>query len=416
MVASAQSILQEQNDKLRRLLEVSLVLNENLALKPLLSFIMDAVCEIIDADAASILLYNRTLDELRFVASNSPGVRTEELARIPVPMDGSIAGEILRERKVVMIQDARRDPRIYRSVDEKIDFETRSLLGVPMEIKGDAIGVLEAVNKHSGGWTEHDQNYLSILAAQAAVALQNAQQSEALRKAYEELGKIDTMKNDFIAVASHELRTPLGVILGYASFLQEESQGEANDHATQVLNAALHMRNLIEDMVNLRFLQVGATDDLIRETVPIGKLLSHAYTDAKALSDAKGHQLALDPTNGTLTVNVDRVKIGTVLENVLNNAIKFTPNGGWITITIEPRAREVWVHISDSGVGIPTDQLEKIFDKFHQAEDHMVRKFNGMGLGLAIARGMAEAHGGRLWAESQGTGMGSTFTLALPHA
>jgi signal transduction histidine kinase len=407
--------LQRRNSILKRLLDVSLILNANLELKPLLGFIMDAVCEITQAEAASILLYNRRLDELHFVTSNSPGNTAEQMLRIPVPMEGSIAGQIVRENTPVVIDDASTDPRIFRAVDHSLKFQTRSLLGVPMSIRGDIVGVLEAVNKDQGQWTLDDRASMLILASQAAVAIQNAQQSEALRTALEELGKIDKIKSDFIAIASHELRTPLGVILGYASFLQDESQGEASEHAAQVLNAALHMRNMIEDLVNLRYMQMGEAD-LIREKVQVGTLLTAAQQDVKSLADAKGHNFALDLTHGHMIVNVDRVKVGMVLENILNNAVKFTPNGGKIMLRIEPRPREVWIQVIDSGIGIPEEQLEKIFDMFHQVEDHLTRQYNGMGLGLAIARGMIAAHGGRLWAESPGHNKGSTFTIALPQA
>src|SRR5260221_11280897 len=266
--------LQQQNSLLARLLEVSVILNSSLALAPLLDFIMDATCEITQCEAASILLYNRNSDELRFVASNSPGTDPSELAEIPVQMEGSIAGQIVRESRSIVIQDSA-DPRIYRGVDQSIGFQTLNLLGVPMSIKESVVGVLEAVNKRDGVWSQNDGNYLSILATQAAVAIQNAQQAEALQKAYDDLNQLDKLKNDFIAIASHELRTPLGVILGYASFLQEEAQGEASEHATLVVNSALHLRNLIEDLTNLRFLQLGKSE-LLGESVTIGYLLDAA--------------------------------------------------------------------------------------------------------------------------------------------
>jgi signal transduction histidine kinase len=405
--------LQRRNTILRRLLDVSLILNANLELQPLLRFIMDAVCEITNAEACSILLYNAKLNELRFVASNSPGVDIRQLSKIPVPMEGSIAGQIASENVPIVITDASDDPRIYRKVDESIDFETRSLLGVPMTLKGSVVGVLEAVNKTQGEWTVDDRASLLILASHAAVAIHNAQQAEALRDAYDELGKIDKVKSEFIAIASHELRTPLGVIMGYASFLQMEAQGEASEHATMVLNAALHMRNLIEDLVNLRFLQTGASE-LNREPVPAGELLMAARQEIQALADAKGQTLTVDSTHGDHMLDVDRVQMGTVLENILNNAVKFTPNGGQITLRLEPRPRELWIRISDTGIGIPADHQERIFDQFHQVEDHMTRSYNGMGLGLSIAKGIVNAHGGRLWVESAGHAKGSTFIIALP--
>jgi signal transduction histidine kinase len=403
---------QEQINLLNRLLEVSLILNSNLALKPLLSFIMEATCEITSSEAASILLYDPNADELHFVASNTPNTDPNKLAAITVPMEGSIAGQIVRENHPIMIQDAS-DSNVYRTVGNKIGFHTRSLLGVPMQMKGEVIGVLESVNKVEGQWTNDDRDYLSILAAQAAVAIQNARQAEALQSAYDELSKLDKLKNDFIAIASHELRTPLGVILGYASFLKEEAQGEASDHAGAVLNSAIHLRNLIEDMTNLRYLQLGQAE-LIREPVPVSALLEAAEHDAYSLITAKGHKLEIGNTGGDALVNVDRLKLGMALTNIINNAIKFTPNGGQITLSVEQRPREVWITVSDNGVGIPDGQAEKIFDEFYQVEDHMTRRHNGMGIGLSIARGMVQAHGGRVWAESEGPNKGSTFYIALP--
>ncbi len=404
--------LQRQNAVLNRLLDVSLILNSNLAIKPLLGFIMEATCEITSSEAASIMLYDRNADQLRFVAANSPGTDMAKLAAIPVPMEGSIGGQIVRENRSIMIQDES-DPRIYRPVDNAIKFRTRSLLGVPMQIKGEVIGVLESVNKREGPWTEEDRSHLSILASQAAVAIQNAQQAEALRKAYDSLHQLDKLKSDFIAIASHELRTPLGVILGYASFLQEEAQGEASEHATAVLNSALHLRNLIEDLTNLRFLQLGSTE-LSREPVPVSALIEAAEHDVHSLIAAKGTKLIVDRTHGEALVNVDRLKIGMALTNILNNAIKFTPNNGQITIAMEKRHHEILIRVQDNGMGIPPDKLERIFDQFYQVEDHMTRRQNGMGIGLSIARGMVQAHDGRLWAESEGLNKGSTFIIALP--
>src|SRR5689334_3865542 len=141
--------LQHQVSLLNRLLEVSLILNSNLELKPLLDFIMEATCEITFAEGASILMYDPNKDELHFVASTTPNATPEKLAEIPVPMDGSVAGQIVRENRPIVLQDTS-DSNMYRGVGNKIGFSIRSLLGVPMQIKGQVMGVLEAVNKIEG--------------------------------------------------------------------------------------------------------------------------------------------------------------------------------------------------------------------------------------------------------------------------
>lgn len=411
---NAITTLQRSNRIYARLLEISLILNSNLAIRPILNAIMEAACEITNAEAASILLYNPNSDELRFVASTTPGTNIEDLMKIPVPMQGSIAGQIALENKPIIINHAEDDARIFRNVDNSIGFVTRSLLGVPMHVKGTVIGVLEALNKRENVWTDENLAHLTILASHAAVAVQNANQTEALRKANNELEKIDKIKNDFIAIASHELRTPLAVILGYASFLKEEADGEMGEHASAVLNSAMNMRMLIEDMTNLRFLQQGRLE-LDFEDMPVSNLIQSVVNDLSPLAKIKGQTLHVSPENGDLHIRADLIKAGMALTNILNNAIKFTANRGLILVETEARPREVWIKVTDNGIGIPVEHLEKIFDEFHQVADHMTRQQNGMGLGLSIARGMIEAHGGRVWAESKGPHKGSTFFIALPN-
>jgi len=172
------------------------------------------------------------------------------------------------------------------------------------------------------------------------VAIQNAQQAEALRKAYDSLHQLDKLKSDFIAIASHELRTPLSVILGYASsFSRRMPRARPVEHAAHVLNSALHLRNLIEDMVNLRYLQIGRAE-VNREDVPVPDLLDAAQHDIQSMSEAKVIGLEILCDGCEAIVNVDRLKIGMALTNILNNAIKFTPNKGKITVIAEqPRTK-----------------------------------------------------------------------------
>jgi signal transduction histidine kinase len=406
--------LQRRSAILNRLLDLSLALNTNLSVKRLLQEIMSAVCEIADCEAASILLYYPVKRELRFAASNTPGVEEKQLLRIAVPLESSIAGEIFLKNAPMIIQNAADDARIYRPVDQSIGFITQSLLGLPMHVKGESIGVLEALNKRGeSGWTEDDLYHLTILSSHAAVAIQNARQTDELRRVNDQLSQLDKIKNDFIAIASHELRTPLGVILGYASFLAAESQGEASEHAEAVLNSALHLRNLIEDLTNLRYLQVGQ-GQIAREHVPLLGILENAITDVRTLAEAKRQAIALDPQNANTLIFVDRAKMLMAFINILNNAVKFTPERGQIMVRVLLTPNEVRVAFSDNGIGIPSEELTKIFDKFYQVADHMTRAHNGMGIGLAISKGMVELHDGRIWAESAGVGRGSIFYVALP--
>lgn len=407
--------LERKVEILSRLAQISTVLNSTLKLKPLLGTLMDTAAEIVDAEAASVLLWDTKNNELRFAATTT-GKNGQALIGRLVPLEGSIAGTVLRENRIVSVNNAETDPRHYAKMDQEIEFRTRSVLGVPMRSKNRVIGVLEAVNKRSLAWTQTDGSYLSILAAQAAVAIEGAQLVAALQKANDDLSQIDTLKSDFIAIASHELRTPLGVILGYASFLQDATDSDVRSHAGKVVASALQLRRIIEDLTNLRYLEQHQSE-LHREMVLLDDFVRDAVQEVRQLALAKGHHLEYQPATASAHINIDRSRMDMALVNVLNNAVRFTPDNGTISVDTEIRnQREVWITIKDSGIGIPKDQLERIFDRFVQVEDHMTRTNGGLGIGLSIAQALVEAHGGRIWANSPGLNQGATFTIALPVA
>ncbi len=401
---------------LTRLAEVSMVLNSTWELDALLAYLMDAAAEITGAEAASVLLWDPITRELYFAATTT-STAALNLINQPVPLQGSIAGTVMREQQVVQVDDVEQDPRHYTKVDEETDFQTRSIIGVPMISKNKPIGVLEVLNKRNLPWDEEDHYYLTSLAAQAAVSIESAQLVAALQKANEEMSSLDKLKNDFIAIASHELRTPLGVILGYSSFLQQTAaDDELNEQLSKVLQSALQLRRIIEDMTNLRYLQQGQAD-LQQETVPLGELLTELQNDMLTLSEARGHQLDLNVPDHDIMVLIDPIRIGMALTNVLNNAIRFTPPGGRICIQAEVRhEEEVWISITDDGIGLTEDQVQRVFEEFYQVEDHMTRRNGGLGIGLSIAKVLVEAHGGRMWVKSPGIDQGATFVMTLPLA
>jgi signal transduction histidine kinase len=399
--------------RLSRLVEVSVTLNSTLEPEPLLQFLIRSAADLLDSEAASILLFDEKTQRLYFAAST--GADPAELRGIPVPLEGSIAGTIYRDDKPLIINEVAADPRHYRQVGEKIRFEARTLIGVPMRMRDRRIGVLEALNKRGGPFTESDLQTLSIIASQAAVAIHNANLVSALQKAYDELGKVEKLKSDFIAIASHELRTPLGVILGYAALLKEDADQATSEHAAAVLHSALRMRALIEDMTNMNMLRVGSAEMAISSQA-LQPILEAAYQEMRPLIEAKGQQVSRHVAPEQLQASVDAPKLTMALTNLLNNAMRFTPGGGTIELGLERHGPEAWMRVSDNGVGLPADQLERVFDQFYQVEHHMTRRHEGMGLGLSIVRAVVRAHNGRVWAESAGRDQGATFTIALPLA
>jgi signal transduction histidine kinase len=403
--------LKRQAQRLSRILEISQQLTSTLELEPLLQQIIRAAAELTDTEAASILLYDDKLGKLSFAAAT--GANSEQLARRTVPVEGSVAGSIFKSGQPMLITQADQDPRHYDGIAQTIGFHTRTILGVPLSIKGHSIGVLEALNKVGDApFTDQDAQVLCTLAAQAAIAIQNAQMVGALQKAYKKLGELDKLKSDFIAVASHELRTPLALVLGYATMLKEDTGGAAAEKLDVVVQSALHLRGLIEDMVNLRQLETGKTAPQ-RSTFKLQELIRAVCADCGDLAAAKGQTVSFQMPSEPLGVNADRTQITIVLNNLLTNAIKFTPDGGRISVQAEPRGNDVRVSVIDSGIGVPAADLDRIFERFYQVEPHLIRRHGGMGLGLSIAKELVEVHGGRMWVESV-EGKGSRFSFTLP--
>jgi|APSaa5957512576_1039674.scaffolds.fasta_scaffold02379_1 K+-sensing histidine kinase KdpD len=403
--------LRETITRLRRLVELSATLNSTLNLDELLKLIIQTAADVLGCEAASILLYDEKTQNLFFAAAT--GENAKKLAEIPVPINDSLAGTIFSTRQPLILNQIENDPRHNLEASEHVGFQTRSLLGVPLRIRDKTIGVLESLNKRKGPFIEADKNILTVLASHAAVAIHNAQLVQALQQAYEDVSKADKLKSNFLALASHELRTPLGIIIGYSTFLREESDSEASNHAEQVLNAALQMRTLLEDMNNLTMLETKTSLIIARKAI-LQDVLGKATEEIKELAQAKGQKVLYKFQEEPLEIMVDVKKLSAAIVNLLHNAVRFSPENAKIILGVKREENRILCWIKDSGIGIPKDQLENIFEKFYQVEAPNIRRYGGMGIGLTIAQGLVESQGGKLWAESDGEGLGATFKISLP--
>ena len=397
--------------QLERILEISRELTTTVALGPLLSKIVDTAAQLTDSESASILLRDTRTGELRF--RTATGAQSAQLMDIPVPIEGSIAGAVLTSAEPLIIGDARTDPRHFAGVGQKTGLETRSLLAVPLQVKDRCIGVLEALNKHDDfEFSQEDVDLLMALAAQAAAAIENARLVGALQQAYERLGELDKLKSDFISIASHELRTPLSLILMYAALLQEDLGEGSKAQLDPVLRAATRLKGIMETMLNLSYLETGEMS-LKPTSFDLGAVVKEACEDYQTLADTAGLELSTRLPEAAMPVYADREKVRVVLDNLISNAVKFTSSGGHVRVALSRRGNDLEMSIADTGVGIPPDDLERVFERFYQVEDHMTRQKGGMGLGLSIVKGLVDLHGGRVWAESV-LGRGSRFVTVLP--
>jgi len=396
--------------RFERLLEVTRVLGTTLELEPLLQTVISAAIELTDSEAASILEFDESSETLRFLSA--PWYHQDVLRTIKVPVDGSAAGWVYRNVKPLHIPDTKSDPRHFSAVDFAAAFETRSLLAVPLLVRGKPLGVLEAVNKASAHYTEEDITILETLAVSAALAIQNLNLQRRIEASFSELSELDRLKSGFIAITSHELRTPLGLILGHATFLRELLGEQYREQLDVIIKNASKLKEIIESLSSVDNYETGMAR-VRQRAVSVARIIEEVVGSFADMASKRNITLKAELDRDELFVEADGSKISIALSNLVKNSIMFTDDGGHIFVSGQAVPGYVKVSVTDDGIGIPSKDLPRVFERFFQSELHLTRRHGGMGLGLSVAKVMIEMHGGRIWAESV-EGKGSSFSFLLP--
>ena len=241
-----------------------------------------------------------------------------------------------------------------------------------------------------------------------------------LEKSNQELRRLDEHKSEFISLASHELRTPLTIIKSQVQTVLEGKLGKINKSQVEFLSTVAsnveRLIRLVKDLLDLSRIQTGKIE-MRCEEVELADLAHYILGLFKGEADKKSIHLKNEVPK-EIGIYADREKVERILINLIGNSLKFTPGGGEISISAKTSGdagNDVVIEVEDSGVGIPEPELEKIFEKFHQVEGTSSESAEGVGLGLAITKGLVEAHHGRIWAESE-VGKGSVFRFTLPRS
>ena len=286
----------------------------------------------------------------------------------------------------------------------------RSFMCVPMAARGEVLGAISFATtvESKRRYEKADLALATDLARRAAAAIDNA-------RLYTDAVEANASKARFLAVMSHELRTPLTAVIGYTELLADEIVGPLSeaqkDPLARIKASGTHLLTLIEEI--LAFARIEAGQEMLRlETVDLTALAHEAVSVVEPLMRGKRLSVTVAPADGSPTVRSDPGKVRQVLLNLLANAIKFTESGE-ITVQVARREEHAVITVLDTGIGIPTEHLERIFEAFWQVEQTTTRKVGGTGLGLSVARQLARLLGGELTVESQ-PGRGSAFRLLLP--
>ena len=404
----------------QRLAEVSTLygfaeqLSKSLDLDALLDLIVTTLRDVLHCRGVSLALLDLDSQVLEIKAAAGLQPKWRNAAKLKV--GEGISGKVAATATPIYVPDA-------RSLPDFIFFDpvVRSLLVVPLMVKDRVIGTLAIDQAIPDSFTKDDERILTIAAAQAAVAIENAQlyatlkeRANNLEQAYKELQEIDKLKDELVQNVSHELRTPLTFIKGYVELLLDGDMGDLNESQreslTIVTDKADALTRLVNDIIYLQRVQRESLDLSQQDMREMARL---ALQSCEVAALNGGIQLHLKAANNLPLIPVDRDRINQVFDNLLGNALKFSPRGGAITITVEEVDEVIRIIVSDTGIGIPPDKLDKVFDRFYQVDGSATRRYGGAGLGLAIVRRIIEAHGGRIWAEST-LGAGSSFIFELP--
>lgn len=290
-------------------------------------------------------------------------------------------------------------------------------LSKPLRVRGEPIGELAVAGLDD--ISPEAADLMDAIAAQASLHLEALRLTEELQKRAAELQELDRLKSSFLANMSHELRTPLNSILGFTDVILEGIDGPLTEYMENDLRLihknGQHLLSLINDVLDMAKIEAGRMN-LHPERFNVHAMLENVISITSTLAKARQLALYIEPdSEKELQIVADNTRINQVMINLVNNSIKFTETG---KISLRARAIEndkVLITVQDTGIGIPADQIEKIFQEFSQVDTSTTRKVGGTGLGLPISRRLVEMHGGRLWAESPGIpGQGATFYVELP--
>ncbi len=335
-----------------------------------------------------------------------------------LPMDESVLGHVYRSGEPLLLRDVRESPYYFEVADD-----VESELAVPVQVGNEVIGVLNVEMAAPDAFDENDQRLFSAIAAQLGVVLENARlyqrlqkRQEELSQTYEKLRELDRLRTEMVQNVNHEIRTPFSLIQGYLALLLDGDLGPLQEKQRDALITIRERTARLASIIqNLTLLEKIPREQPQMSPIPLIDVLQHTLVKFRHMAHQAGLQMEEDLPPGLPLVQGDREQLNLVFSHLLENAIKFSPEGG--TITIRAWANDDWnyVFIADEGIGIAPEHIDRIFERFYQVDGSTTRRFGGMGLGLALAWEIVEAHDGVIDVESE-PNEGSTFIVKLPQA
>jgi signal transduction histidine kinase len=407
-----------QNRALQReqqLNEFSRALNEIQDLPSILSYVVRMATELVNAKSGILGLI---IDDqvILFYPYNTPA----SLNLRPLPRGQSLTWEIVETGQSILLPHY---PSHSLADPELVKLGVHSFLGVPITAPGDiCLGTISFFKTMpSDVFHRRDRDLVESLARQAGIAIQNSRlyaelerRAGALANALTRQEELDRLKNLFVQNVSHELRTPLGIIYGHAELLETGALGELQTNQKESVGIIARRARMLTDLVeDLTALLAAETQEFRREAIDPIQLINALMADYRLQAEEIGLTIKTVMPQTMPQITGDPTHLRRVFDNLVSNAFKFTPVDGTITIRLWAETNEVQIEVNDTGIGIPVEQLDRIFERFYQVDGSATRRYGGTGLGLALVKEIVTAHHGRVSVRSQ-EGEGTTFRISLP--
>jgi signal transduction histidine kinase len=407
------------NRNLALLSQASQALSSTLNLDRVIAHVLEEVRNLLGVVASSVWLADPETGEL--ICQQSTGPQSEIVRGWRLAPGEGLVGWVAHSGKSLIVPDIQADERHFKGVDRTTGLEIRSIITVPLRIRQDMIGVLQVMAEEVNRFKPADLELLEPLAMTAAIAIENARlyaeeqkRAAALDRALEQQRELDRLKDEFLQNISHELRTPLALIMGYVEILDGGELGELPPELREPVAVIARRVRMLSKIVNdlIAILVVGA-QELRQEPVDIAGLVRTVLADFQTTAEQAGVSMKAEIAPDLPKVSGDLDHLHRMLDNLLGNGLKFTPAGGSLTMRLWQDHEDIVLEVADTGIGIPPDQLGRVFERFYQIDGSTKRRYGGVGLGLALVKEIAEAHRGQVTVRSV-VDEGSTFRVTLP--
>lgn len=409
------SALQRQVQELEGLQRLSKLLTSTDDFENVIGESLRIVSDMVTAEKMALLLFDEGTQEL---VTQRPvfGMTDAQIDGLRLPLsEPSLGSTVYRTNTPLMSNDARNDSWVSPGFRDLLDMET--VLVVPLSTGPRPIGILKAVNAKRGYFDQQDLRFMSILGTRVASLIEGTLARQRERELMHQLREADRTKSEFVSMLAHELRGPMTTVMGFGYTLRDQSEGLPEEKKKEIIGIVVReterLSRMVTDLLDVARMDSGTLSYEL-EPMELDELITSLIEIHSSLRAS--HLVDLDIEDGLPKVLADRDRLSQVLINLMTNATRYSPEGTSIKITVRRHDSdsEVLVTVADEGIGIPPRDKERIFEKFSMLpKPGWIKK--GTGLGLFITKGIIDAHGGRIWVESE-LGSGSQFHFTLPVA